>query len=113
MADLVDSELTVRAIKKLNPNCVVSVQDGEIITYSIMVQNDAGESVEQPQFTIEEIRAKYPEVETEMAKERIQATRRVAYGTWQEQLDMQFHDAKDGTTTWQDHVQAVKDANSF
>ena len=34
-----------------------------------------------------------------------------AYPSWQEQMDMQYHDAVDGTTTWQDAVQAVKDAN--
>ena len=28
-----------------------------------------------------------------------------------DQLDMLFHDKKDGTTTWEDAVQAVKDAN--
>ena len=33
------------------------------------------------------------------------------YPSWQEQMDMQYHDAVDGTTTWQDAVQAVKDAH--
>ena len=28
-----------------------------------------------------------------------------------DQLDMLFHDKKDGTTTWEDAVQAVKDAH--
>ena len=28
-----------------------------------------------------------------------------------DQLDMQYHDAVDGTTTWKDHIKAVKDAN--
>ena len=39
------------------------------------------------------------------------ATRRNAYGDWNSQLDMQYHDEKDGTTTWKDHVAAVKTAN--
>mgnify|MGYP003152715952 FL=1 len=38
-------------------------------------------------------------------------TRAKKYPSWQEQMDMQYHDAVDGTTTWQDAVQAVKDAN--
>ena len=38
-------------------------------------------------------------------------TRRRAYLTWREQLDMMWHDKKDGTTTWEDAIQAVKDAN--
>lgn len=33
------------------------------------------------------------------------------YGLIRDQLDMQYHDAVDGTTTWKDHVKSVKDAN--
>jgi len=32
------------------------------------------------------------------------------YPSLADQADMQFHDAVDGTTTWQDAIQAVKDA---
>jgi hypothetical protein len=31
-----------------------------------------------------------------------------AYANIRDQLDMQYHDAVDGTTTWKDHVAAVK-----
>ena len=34
--------------------------------------------------------------------------RRGAYASLRDQLDMQFHDLLDGTTTWRDHVAAVK-----
>ena len=37
--------------------------------------------------------------------------RRDAYGSLGDQLDMQYHDAVDSTTTWKDHVAAVKAAN--
>ena len=37
--------------------------------------------------------------------------RRTAYGNLGDQLDMQYHDAVDGTTTWMDHVAAVKAAH--
>jgi len=37
-------------------------------------------------------------------------SRATAYPSLQDQADMQFHDAVDGTTTWQDAIQAVKDA---
>ena len=30
------------------------------------------------------------------------------YPTWQEQMDMQYHDAKNGTNTWQQAIEAVK-----
>ena len=39
------------------------------------------------------------------------AARRTAYGDLGSQLDMQYHDAVDGTTTWKDHVAGVKSAN--
>ena len=39
------------------------------------------------------------------------AARRTAYGDWGSQLDMQYHDSKDGTSTWEAHVAAVKTAN--
>ena len=39
------------------------------------------------------------------------AARRAAYGDWGSQLDMQYHDSQDGTSTWEDHVAAVKTAN--
>ena len=39
------------------------------------------------------------------------AARRNAYGDWNSQLDMQYHDNVNGTTTWKDHVAAVKTAN--
>ena len=33
------------------------------------------------------------------------------YPTWQEQMDMQYHDEIDGTTTWKDAVAKVKADN--
>jgi len=41
----------------------------------------------------------------------VRATRKQAYGDLGAQLDMQYHDSIDGTTTWKDHVAAVKTAN--
>ena len=39
------------------------------------------------------------------------AARRNAYGDLGDQLDMQYHDNVDGTTTWKDHVAKVKTDN--
>ena len=41
----------------------------------------------------------------------VKATRKQAYGDIGSQLDMQYHDNVDGTTTWKDHVASVKTAN--
>jgi|TARA_Y100000310_G_scaffold316448_1_gene368186 hypothetical protein len=37
--------------------------------------------------------------------------RQKKYPSWQDQMDMMWHDKQDDTTTWEDAVQAVKDAN--
>ena len=39
------------------------------------------------------------------------AMRRRAYAPTGDQLDMQYHDSQDGTTTWVDHVQSVKNTH--
>ena len=39
------------------------------------------------------------------------SARRSAYGDWNSQLDMQYHDNVNGTTTWKDHVAKVKADN--
>jgi len=41
----------------------------------------------------------------------VRATRKAAYGSIADQLDMQYKDKLNGTTTWDDHVAAVKSAN--
>ena len=41
----------------------------------------------------------------------VRSTRRSAYGDLGSQLDMQYWDNVNGTTTWKDHVAAVKTAN--
>ena len=45
------------------------------------------------------------------ALNRYAELRRNAYADIGDQLDMQYHDLVDGTTTWRDHVAAVKAAN--
>ena len=39
------------------------------------------------------------------------AARKTAYGDLGDQLDMQYHDNVNGTTTWKDHVAKVKTDN--
>ena len=41
----------------------------------------------------------------------VRATRKIAYGDIGNQLDMQYKDSVNGTTTWKDHVAGVKSAN--
>jgi hypothetical protein len=47
----------------------------------------------------------------ELDKLKYKNTRKYAYPTVQEQLDMQYHDAVNGTSTWKDAVAKVKSDN--
>lgn len=51
------------------------------------------------------------EIDEQIAIIDVQRTRADSYPSIQEQLDMQYHDAVNGTTTWKDAIQVVKDAN--
>ena len=66
-------------------------------------------SVAQP--TDEQLNAVDSAADLEERQNEVRATRRNAYGDLGSQLDMQYHDSVDGTTTWKDHVAAVKTAN--
>ena len=65
--------------------------------------------VAQP--TAEQLNAVDSAADLEERQDAVRATRRNAYGDLGSQLDMQYHDSVDGTTTWKDHVEAVKTAN--
>ena len=65
--------------------------------------------VAQP--TDEQLNAVDTAADLEERQNAVRATRRNAYGDLGSQLDMQYHDNVDGTTTWKDHVASVKTAN--
>ena len=43
-----------------------------------------------------------------VAKEKYKDDRRIAYPNIGDQMDMQYHDLVDGTTTWKDAIAKVK-----
>jgi len=61
----------------------------------------------------EDILAKQAELQADYDAKQYQRDRvgEGGYPSIGDQLDMLWHDKKDGTTTWQDAVQAVKDAH--
>ena len=65
--------------------------------------------VAQP--TAEQLNAVDSAADLEERQNAVRATRRTAYGDLGAQLDMQYHDNVDGTTTWKDHVAKVKADN--
>ena len=65
--------------------------------------------VAQP--TSEQLDAVDSAADLEARQNAVRATRRSAYGDIGNQLDMQYHDSVDGTSTWKDHVAKVKTDN--
>ena len=88
----------VTAIKTLRPNSSFSVE-GEIINWG---------DTNNAQPTQQEIDDKIAELQAEYDAQEYARNRLFEYPSWQEQMDMQYWDAKNGTTTWQEAIEAVK-----
>ena len=58
-----------------------------------------------------DIEAKMAELQTAYDNNAYQRVRATAYPTWQEQMDLQYKDLLNGTTTWKDAVAKVKSDN--
>ena len=86
-----------RAIKDINPNAEFSI-DGTDIN-SIEWLNGT------TPISVADIQARQTLMETRDAHI---VPRQMAYPTIQEQLDMQYHDEVNGTTTWKDAIAQVK-----
>jgi len=85
------------AILKIKSDAQVSVSGTDIDTCTITWHDGNPTNI-----TKEQIKSKIDET-------AYQGEREKEYPSWQDQMDMQYHDKKDGTTTWQDAIQAVKD----
>ena len=93
----------IKAIQKINPNAEVSVS-GEDIN-SIVWENGT------TPIPVADIEAKMVEVQAEYDANQYQRDRATAYPTIQDQLDMQYWDNINGTTTWEDAIAKVKADN--
>jgi len=51
------------------------------------------------------------ELNAKIAELELQQQRKYAYASIQDQLDMQYWDSVNGTTTWKDHIAQVKSDN--
>ena len=93
----------IDAVIALDQNARVSVNEttGKIIWHC---GNQKNISEEQIQAKLAELQAEYDAIQ-------YQRDRAEQYPSIQDQLDMQYHDAKDGTTTWKDAVAKVKADN--
>ena len=93
----------INAILAINPDAQVCVEGDGVD--KIRWENGT------PVISNEDILAKQAELQADYDAKQYQRDRKKAYPDIGDQLDMQYHDKKDGTTTWEDAVQAVKDAH--
>jgi hypothetical protein len=95
--------MIIEAIKKINPNAEVCVGGTNINTCEIQWLNGT------TPISKEDIEAKMVEVQADYDAKQYQRDR--VYPSIGEQLDMQYWDSVNGTTTWKDAVAKVKSDN--
>ena len=86
------------AIRSLLPNSEFAISEN-VITWH---------STDYAQPTDAEIEAEVARLEAEYTANEYQRNRSLAYPSIQEQLDMQYWDSVNGTTTWADAIAKVK-----
>ena len=91
------------AVKALAPNAEFQVIDNSTLNW-LIANGDT-----KP--TDSQITTKLEELKTTYNNKKYQRDRAVAYPSIQNQLDMQYWDKKNGTTTWVDAVAKVKSDN--
>ena len=95
----------IKAIRKINPNAEVVIIGDDINTCEIEWHNGT------TPISKADIEAKMLEIQAEYDANQYQRDRATAYPTINEQLDMQYWDNVNGTTTWKDAVAKVKADN--
>ena len=97
--------MIIEAILKINPNAEVVIIGEDINTCTIEWHNGT------TPISKADIEAKMAELQAEYDANEYQRERATAYPSIQEQLDMQYWDAVNDTTTWKDHIAKVKSDN--
>ena len=92
---------TIDAIRSLAPGASYAIIDDEIVWNS--------PDITQP--TQAEIDAEIARLQAEYDSKAYARARAEAYASIAEQLDMQYWDSVNGSRTWLDHIEAVKDAH--
>jgi hypothetical protein len=95
--------MIIEAILKINPSAEVSVDGSDINTCEIQWHNGT------TPISKADIEAKMVEVQADYDAKQYQRDR--VYPSIQDQLDMQYWDSVNGTTTWKDAVAKVKSDN--
>jgi len=97
--------MIIDAIKAINSNAEATVYGTNIDTCTIE-WNDGTTPISK-----ENIKTKITELQTAYDAKQYQRNRVKEYPSIQEQLDMQYWDNVNGTTTWKDAIAKVKSDN--
>ena len=90
--------ITKEAIEELYPNTAYVIKNDSVL-----------EILDDTVVSYEDIVQKVAELDYQEEVKEYQRQRAAEYPSMADQQDMQFHDAVNGTTTWKDAIQAVKD----
>jgi hypothetical protein len=91
------------AILSINSNAKVTVKGSDLDTCQI-TWHDGTTPISNA-----DIETKMAELQTDYDAKQYQRDRAKEYPSWQDQMDLQYWDKINNTSTWQDAVQAVKD----
>ena len=96
------------AIRAINPDAQVLVRGDVTDIDACTIEWHTGTA----EISKADIKTKMAELKTAYDAIQYQRDRKEEYPTWEDQLDMQFHDQVNGTTTWKVAIQAIKEAHS-
>ena len=92
-----------KSILAINSNAQFSVDDEDINKITWLNGTTP--------ITVDTIKAKQAELQTDYDNKKYQRDREIAYPSIQDQLDMQYWDKVNSTTNWQDAIAKVKSDN--
>jgi len=98
---MIEKPIVADALLSLSPNAQFVVDDGNVLWYSPDI----------PQPSEEEINTELARLQAEYNAQAYARARAEAYASIADQLDMQYWDSVNGSRTWLDHIEAVKEAH--
>ena len=108
MTDITSSILAVRK-KQDGGHAEVSVTENDV--NQILWYDDNPTNITNQQILDKQVELQADYDAKQYQRDRTKRSEDGGYPPIGDQMDMQYHDKKDGTTTWEDAVQAIKDAH--
>ena len=104
------SSLDVKSARSGGASVSDPVTNASEFEAKVTWHDNDGVKISSP-YTWAEVKAEFDVLVAAETANAYQQKRREAYASIGDQLDMQWHDAENNTSTWSDHVASVKNAN--